>query len=227
MIWRMENGNNRPSGQNAQVNKWMNWISNSIGAIMFLNIRSALLQTLSTVNFINWGDNNPVKAAAAYANFPQFLKDFVTIFNSDFLQQRRGGLKLDVNEAALANSLVGQKNKVKAMLGYLLKKGFLPTQIADSFAIAAGGATFLRNRINTYIKQGMSRVDAETKAFQDMIDASEPVQQSSDPSLVSKEQASVLGRMVLAFQNVTMQYTRRMKKAIIDLAKGRGDFKFT
>ena len=225
MIWRMENGNNRPSGQNAQVNKWMNWISNSIGAIMFLNIRSALLQTLSTVNFINWGDNNPVKAAAAYANFPQFLKDFVTIFNSDFLQQRRGGLKLDVNEAALANSLVGQKNKVKAMLGYLLKKGFLPTQIADSFAIAAGGATFLRNRINTYIKQGMSRVDAETKAFQDMIDASEPVQQSSDPSLVSKEQASVLGRMVLAFQNVTMQYTRRMKKAIIDLAKGRGDFK--
>jgi len=31
--------------------------------------------------------------------------------------------------------------------------------------------------------------------------------------------------MVLAFQNVTMQYTRRMKKSVIDLAKGRGDFK--
>lgn len=225
MIWRMENGNSRPSGGNAQVNRWTNWITNSVGAIMFFNTRSALLQTLSMTNFVNWGDNNPFKAAAALANFPQFLKDFVEIFNSDFLQQRRGGLKLDVNEAALANSLVGQKNKVKAIIAYLLTKGFLPTQIADSFAIAAGGATFLRNRINTYVKQGMSKADAKTKAFQDMVDSSEPVQQSSDPSLVSKEQASILGRMILAFQNVTMQYSRRMKKSVIDLAKGRGDFK--
>ena len=225
MLWRMENGNNRAFGSNKQVNRWMNWITNSIGAIMFFNTRSALLQTLSTLNFINWGDNNPVAAAKALANFPQFIKDFVKIFNSDFLKQRRGGLKLDVNEAALANSLVGQKNKVKAILAYLLKQGFLPTQIADSFAIAAGGATFLRNRTNTYLNQGLSLQEAEAKAFQDMVDASEPVQQSSDPSLVSKEQASILGRMVLAFQNVTMQYSRRMKKAVIDLAKGRGDFK--
>jgi len=71
----------------------------------------------------------------------------------------------------------------------------------------------------------MSKADAESKAFQDMQDASEPVQQSSDPSLISPQQASILGRMLLAFQNVTMQYTRRMKKAVIDLAKGRGDFK--
>lgn len=226
MLWRMENGNSRPSGSNKQVNKWMNWLTNSIGAIMFFNTRSALLQTLSATNFINWGDNNPIKAAAALANFPQFLKDFVTIFNSDFLKQRRGGLKLDVNEAALAKAVnEGGKNKVKAIINYLLKIGFLPTQMADSFAIASGGATFYRNRINTYLKQGMSKADAEAKAFQDMTDASEPVQQSSDPSLISKEQASILGRIILAFQNVTMQYTRRMKKSVIDLAKGRGDFK--
>ncbi len=226
MLWRMENGNSRPSGSNKQVNKWMNWLTNSIGAIMFFNTRSALLQTLSATNFINWGDNNPIKAAAALANFPQFLKDFVTIFNSDFLKQRRGGLKLDVNEAALAKAVnEGGKNKVKAIINYLLKIGFLPTQMADSFAIASGGATFYRNRINTYLKQGMSKAEAEAKAFQDMTDASEPVQQSSDPSLISKEQASILGRIILAFQNVTMQYTRRMKKSVIDLAKGRGDFK--
>ena len=226
MIWRMENGNARPSGSNAQVNSWMNWISKSVGAIMFFNTRSALLQTLSTVNFINWGDNNPIKAAAAFANQEQFWKDFSTIFNSDFLRQRRGGLKLDVNEAALAKAVnQGGKNKVKAAIDYLLRIGFLPTQMADSFAIAAGGATFYRNRIKTYLKQGMSKTEAQSKAFQDMIDSSEPVQQSSDPSLISKEQASILGRMVLAFQNVTMQYTRRMKKSVIDLAKGRGDFK--
>jgi hypothetical protein len=226
MIWRMENGNARPSGSNAQVNSWMNWISKSVGAIMFFNTRSALLQTLSTVNFINWGDNNPIKAAAAFANQKQFWKDFSTIFNSDFLKQRRGGLKLDVNEAALAKAVnQGGKNKVKAAIDYLLRIGFLPTQMADSFAIAAGGATFYRNRIKTYLDQGISKTEAESKAFQDMIDSSEPVQQSSDPSLISKEQASILGRMVLAFQNVTMQYTRRMKKSVIDLAKGRGDFK--
>jgi len=226
MMWRMENGNARPSGSNAQVNKWMNWVTNSIGAIMFFNTRSALLQTLSTVNFVNWGDNNPIKAAAAFANQKQFWKDFSTIFNSDFLKQRRGGLKLDVNEAALAKAInQGGKSKIKAAIDYLLRIGFLPTQIADSFAIAAGGATFYRNRMKTYVEQGMSKTEAETKAFQDMIDASEPVQQSSDPSLISKEQASILGRIVLAFQNVTMQYTRRMKKSVIDLAKGRGDVK--
>jgi len=226
MIWRMENGNARPSGSNAQVNKWMNWLTNSIGAIMFFNTRSALLQTLSTVNFVNWGDNNPIKAAAAFANQKQFWKDFTTIFNSDFLKQRRGGLKLDVNEAALAKAInQGGKSKIKAAIDYLLRIGFLPTQMADSFAIAAGGATFLRNRAETYVKQGMSKTEAEAKAFQDMVDASEPVQQSSDPSLISKEQASILGRIVLAFQNVTMQYARRMKKSVIDLAKGRGDVK--
>jgi len=226
ILWAMENGNHRPSGQNAQVNKWLNWISNSVGAIMFFNTRSAILQTLSTVNFINWGDNNPVKAAKAFADFPQYLKDFTKIFNSDFLKQRRGGLKLDVNEARLAKSVnEAGGNKVKAMLAHLLKMGFLPTRVADSFAIAAGGATFLRNRINTYINKGMPKGEAETKAWQDMIDSSEPVQQSSDPSLISREQRSVLGMTVLAFQNVTMQYSRRMKKAIIDLAKGRGDVK--
>ena len=226
IIWAMENGNHRPSGQNAQVNKWLNWVSNSVGAIMFFNTRSALLQTLSTFNFVNWGDNNPIKAAKALADFPQFLKDFSKIFNSDFLKQRRGGLKLDVNEARLAKSVnEAGGNKVKAMLAHLLKIGFLPTQIADSFAIAAGGATFFRNRTNTYLKKGLSQKQAEAKAWEDMIDASEPVQQSSDPSLISAEQRSVLGMVVLAFQNVTMQYSRRMKKSIIDLAKGRGDVK--
>ena len=226
VLWRMENGNARPAGTSKQVNQWLNWLQGSIGAIMFFNTRSAILQTLSTFNFINWGDNNPIKAAKAYANQKQFWKDFVMIFNSDFLRQRRGGLKLDVNEAALAKAInQGGQSKVKAALAYLLRIGFLPTQMADSFAIAAGGAAFYRNRVDTYLNQGMSKADAEAKAFQDMQDASEPVQQSSDPSLISPQQASILGRMLLAFQNVTMQYTRRMKKAVIDLAKGRGDFK--
>ena len=71
ILYRMKNGTNRPSTTTNNTNKWNNWINNSIGAIMFFNRRSALLQTLSTVNFINWSDNNPIKAAAAFANQKQ------------------------------------------------------------------------------------------------------------------------------------------------------------
>ena len=54
MLYRMENGTNRSQGMNKLTNQFMNWTNNSVGAIMFFNARSAVLQTLSTVNFINW-----------------------------------------------------------------------------------------------------------------------------------------------------------------------------
>lgn len=220
-LYRMKNGTNRPSGANAQVNRWNNWLNNSIGSIMFFNRRSALLQLLSTTNFLNWSDNNPVNAAKAFANQKQYWSDFSYIFNSDKLKQRRGGLRADVNEAEIANAAANAKNKATAALSWLLKKGFTPTQIADSFAIASGGATFYRNRINTYLAEGLEVKEAEKKAFLDFIETSDQAQQSGDPSLVSMEQASVLGRMVLAFQNTTQQYSRIMKRSGLDLIKRR------
>ena len=225
-LYRMKNGTNRPSGTNAQVNKWNNWLNNSIGSIMFFNRRSALLQLLSTSNFLNWSDNNPIKAAAAFANQKQYWADFSTLFNSAKLKQRRGGLRADVNEAEIANEAANSKNKATAALSWLLKKGFTPTQIADSFAISSGGATFYRNRINTYLNQKdaegnnlYTEKQAEDKAFLDFIEVSDQSQQSSDPSLVSMEQASVLGRLVLAFQNTTQQYSRIMKRSGLDIIK--------
>ena len=226
MLYRMKTGKNQSSGTtDAQVNRWTMWIRNSVGAIMFVNTRSAILQTISAANFINWSDNNPVKAAMAFANQKQFWSDFSMIFNSPFLKQRRAGLKTDVNEARLAAAIKGKKNKAKAAIAYLLKIGFLPTQIADSFAIASGGASFYRNRVNKLIKDGMSRQEAEAQAFQDMQDVSNVSQQSADPSLLSRQQTSILGAFILAFQNTPMQYARIMKKAGIDLIKGRGDWK--
>ncbi len=226
MLYRMKTGKNQSSGTtDAQLNRWTLWIRNSVGAIMFLNMRSALLQTISAVNFINWSDNNPIKAAMAFANQKQYWSDFSMIFNSPFLKQRRAGLKTDVNEARLAAAIQGKKNKAKAAIAYLLKIGFTPTQIADSFAIAAGGATFYRNRAKALMKEGMSREDAEAQAFQEMQDVSNVSQQSSDPSLLSRQQTSILGAFVLAFQNTPMQYARITKKAAIDLIKGRGDWK--
>ena len=221
ILYRMENGTNRPSGSNKTVNRWNNWVNNSIGSIMFFNRRSAVLQTLSTANFINWSDNNPIKAGLAFANQPQFWKDFAMIFNSAMLKQRRAGLKGDVNEAEIANAVKGSKDKATAALSYLLKKGFLPTQMVDSFAIASGGATFYRNRVTSLMKKGMSKAEAEAQAFEDFSQISEETQQSGDPALVSSDQASVLGRLILAFQNTPIQLNRSIKKSFLDLYNRR------
>ena len=224
-LYRMKNGTNRPSGSNKLTNQFNNWVNNSIGAIMFFNRKSALLQTISSVNFLNWSDNNPFKAALAFGNQPQFWSDFVTLWNSPKLRQRRSGLRKDVNEAEIANAAKGSKNKAQAVLSYLLKIGFTPTQLADSFAIASGGSTFYRNRANTYIKQGMSKAEAEAKAFEDFSETSDVSQQSADPMLISQQQASTLGRLLLAFQNTPAQVTRIFNKASRDFINGRGDQK--
>jgi hypothetical protein len=225
MLYRMETGRNRPTGGSRLVNGYMNWVNNSVGAIMFINMRSATLQTISATNYLNWTDNNPAKAAAAFANQPQFWSDFSMIWNSPYLKQRRSGNQRGINEAGLSEAIAGSDNKAKAALAWLLKKGFTPTQLADSFAISMGGATFLRNRINKYVKEGMSQKDAEAKAWIDFQETTEVNQQSARPDMISQQQASPLGRLILAFQNTPMQYARIMNKATRDLANGRGDYK--
>ena len=104
------------------------------------------------------------------------------------LKQRRSGNRRSVSENEIAQ--MAERSGVAGVLNKLLEFGFLPTQIADSFAIASGGASFYRNRI---------------------------------PDMISSQQASPLGRLILAFQNTPMQYARLTKKAILDLKNGRGD----
>ena len=221
-IRRMKSGSNSPRSAGKIEQKWLNWVNNSVGTIMFFNRRSALLQMLSFTNFINWSDNNPAKAAAAFANQPLYWKNWVKIFNSDKLKERRGGLKSDIQESEIANQAKNSKDKAAAVVSYLLKIGFTPTQIADSFAIATGGSTFLINRTKKYEKQGLSKKEAEAKAFEDFGRISDETQQSGDPMLISQQQSSHLGRLILAFQNTPMQYVRLMKKAGKDIVNRRG-----
>jgi len=227
MLYRMKSGRNRPSGSNKLTNKFMNWVNDSVGTIMFFNTRSALLQTLSTVNFINWGDNNPIEAGKAFANQKQFWSDFAMLFNSDFLKQRRSGLKNDINADDIASAAETATNKAGAVKASLLKMGFLPTQMADSFAIALGGASFVRNRFKSLKKADPSLTDdaAMEQALLDFQEIAEESQQSSRPDRISQQQASPLGRVVLAFANTPMQYMRLTKKAFLDLKNGRGDAK--
>ena len=227
ILWRMETGTNRPAGQNKAVNMHMNFINGSVGATMFLNTRSATLQTLSTLNYINWSDNNPLAAAKAFGNQKQYWSDFLFIFNSDLLKQRRAGLRYNVQEAELAQLASGGDGTgvARKIFANLIKVGFTPTQIADSFAISAGGASFYRNRIKTYIKQGLSGKEAQQKAFLDFQEKTEVAQQSSRPDLISPIQAGPMGRMIFAWGNTPMQYARIQEKAIRDLINNRGDKK--
>jgi len=225
ILFRMQTGSNRIAGQDKLVSKFTDWINGSVGAVMFFNTRSAVLQTLSVVNFIDWNDNNLFKSAGAFANQKQYWADFGMLFNSDMLKQRRAGMEIDVSISELTEAVSGADDKAKAALRYLLQIGFTPTQVADSFAIAAGGSTFYRNKVKRYVKEGMSKEDAESKAFNDFQEIAEETQQSSRPDMISQQQSGVLGRLILAWQNTPMQYTRLTKKAISDLANGRGDWR--
>jgi hypothetical protein len=222
---RMKSGSNRPIGNSRIVDQLLNWLNNSVGAIMFLNTRSAVLQTISAVNFINFGNNNLIAAGKALLNQKQYWKDFMTLMNSPYLVERRDGLKINVSESEIADAVSESSNKPKAFLNLLLSKGFILTRIADSFAIAAGGATFYRNQIKAYIKSGMDQAAAEKQAFDDFYAIAEESQQSSNPSKISQQQASGAGRVILAFANTPMQYARIIKRATQDLINGRGDWK--
>jgi len=227
-IRRMRSGSNRPiyTGGGARiVNDMLDWLNASVGATMFINQKSGLLQTLSAVNFINWGDNNIYAAAKAFAS-KDFYPTFLKLMNSDYLVNRRDGLKINVNEAELVDA--GKKGGFQGMVSYLLDKGFVITRIMDSLAIASGGATFfinrkaaLQKRVNPETGKLYTEAEAEAQAFEDFYAIAEETQQSSNPSKISQQQASLAGRVLLSFQNVTMQFNRKTKKSILDFIKRR------
>ena len=221
MLYRIKTGRNRPSGQNKMVNNFMNYLNGSVGSVMFFNMRSALLQQMSIVNYINFADNNVYAASKAFKNQKQYWADWAMIFNSDMIKQRRGGIQTDVNGAELAASMRNSKHPTRFLISKLLEIGFLPTQIADNIAIATGGAPFYRNRVNSYLKDGLSKKEAEAKAFTDFQEITQATQQSARPDMVSMQQASVLGKVILNFQNVTSQFNRLGKKAVLDIKNRR------
>ena len=226
MLHRIKTGINRPKGASAKPNMLLNWLNASVSGVMFFNTRSALLQQLSNVNFINFADNNIYAAGKAFANQKQYWTDFAMIFNSDMLKQRRGGLQTDINGAELAEAIKKARpgnlfDQVAIITGKALRLGFLPTQIGDSIAIATGGATFYRNRVNKYIKDGMSVKEAEASAFTDLQDITNATQQSARPDMTSAQQAAVIGKIVLNFLNTPSQYNRIIKKAGSDIINRR------
>ena len=230
MLYAMEYGTNRPVAENEITERFRNWVNNSVGAIMFLNMRSATLQTISMFNFIDWKNNNMVNAAKAFANQKQFWSDFRTLWNSDYVQTRLGEEGRGITEAEINNAIKGKGNKANALISYLLKLGFTPTKIADAFAICSGGSSFYRNQTKFYENQINKDTgelytleEAQTKAYVDFQTKAEESQQSSDPSQISQIQRSNLGILLLSFKNTPMQYARIMLRAADDIRNNRGN----
>lgn len=224
MFARMEAGTNRLDVGTKVGNRMLDIINNTNAVTMTLNTRSALLQTISAANYVNWSFNNPLKATAAFANIPQFAKDYITLMNDPFLTERRGGNKVNINEAEIAAA--AKKNGYQGMMSYLHDKGYVMTKMADSFAISFGGASFYRNRINDLMsREKMSEADAAVQARSEWVKLARESQQSNDPSKIGADQASTAGRIMLAFANTPAQYLRLQARAAQDLKNGRGDAK--
>jgi len=220
IFFRMEEGVNR--NQSQINNPWIKWLNFATGNIMFVNIRSALLQFISSTNFIEvTGPNNLFNTLARVMDRKQWVADFTTLWNSEFLRNRRGRGKIDIVQEEIQRTVASEKDPFLRLASLLQNKGYAPTRFMDSLAIAFGGAAYYRNLVNDYMSKGMDQVQAERRAMRDFREKAEASQQSARADLISQQQASVMGRIFLTFQNVTMQYTRLGKKALNDFKNGR------
>ena len=233
---RMRTGKADYENMNEAAQKGLDWINGSVGVIMWMNLRSAVLQTTAAFNYINWSDNNVLSAGKTLTNPVEFAKTFKELINSDFLKQRRDGLQINIEDAEIAKAIEKGGNAPQRLFGQLIKAGFKPTQLADSFAIAIGGTPFYINRTKTYQKEMTTDANgnevrkytdaqAKEKAFEDFRSVSEENQQSSRQDRVSNVQLGVLGRLIFAFNNTSMQMARLQKKAASDIVNRRGDLK--
>ena len=224
MLKRIERGKSRPESTNESFNKALNYVNGSVATIMFLNMRSAALQTISAANYVNWTDNNPVAIGKVIAENPaEFIRVAKKIWSSDALKDRRSGLRINVEEAEMAKAInQGGRTNLQGLWDTMVKVGFKPTQMADSFAIVTGGTPFYMNRMKTYEKQGLSKSEAENKAFEDFLDVTQEGQQSSQMDRVSNIQTGLMGRLVFSFNNTPFQMSRIQKKSALDLINRRG-----
>ena len=227
MLHRIKIGKSRPESTNEAFNTTLNYVNGSVATIMFLNMRSAALQTISAANYINWTDNNPVEIAKVIGSNPKaFLDTAKKIWSSDALRDRRTGLKINVQEAEMAKAIKsGGRTAAQSIWDQMVQIGFKPTQMADSFAIVMGGTPFYMNRMKTYEKQGLSKNEAADRAWEDFLDKTQEGQQSSQMDRVSNIQTGLMGRLVFSFNNTPFQMSRLQKKAFLDLKNRRGDTK--
>ena len=196
---------NTGRGTDSITGPFSEWLQGSVGTIMFLNVRSAGLQFLSTWNFMSpsniIGFNRDL-AGTLVKGSPQ-RKLFTRLWNDSMLKERRARAGFDVNAEEILDAV--KDGKFQKTVGKVLNKGFYLTSMMDSVAIAAGGVGF----VNQEIKSGSTPSEALAKWRKQTQEA----QQSARPDRVSQQQKSAVSKFILAFANTPQQYFRLSQKA--------------
>ena len=201
---RMSGSSGVPSDSISQ--KWNDWLNNSVGAIMFLNVRSAALQGLSIWNYMSpsniIGFNSDLAKIIASPSSEQ-KKMFTDLWNDPMMKERRARAGFDVNANEVLEA--AKNGDLSKFTQKALNKGFALTSLMDSFAIASGGTAFVRQEM----KNGASLEDAK----QAWRDKTQEAQQSARPDRVSQQQKAGVSKFILAFANTPAQYFRLSQKA--------------
>ena len=221
---RIFTGRNRPSKLGKTEQRVYDWMNGSVAAIMFLNMRSAGLQLLSTFNYLAQDPITTMKGAGAALANPAMIKRTAKAMASSawFAERGKGATQLELEEifSLQPTTAFGKFQK------WFARNGYSATKAGDKAAIFMGGLPFVAGKIAHYEKQGMTAKEAENQAIQDFIASAEEAQQSSRAERLGQEQTGTLGRMFLAFANTPQQYNRLMSRSIQDAYAAVKDGRF-
>ena len=209
-LQRIVTGQNKRANIGKTEQLVQRWLNSSVAAVMFFNTRSAILQLISTGNFMLENPLGYMKAMGSLgtAKGRKEMKDaWDSIQDSAWYKQRKRGkseLSFDEIFGQERSSWAGKKLQDLQRFGYKL------TKAGDAGAILLGGTPF--------VAAEMAAGKTEEEAIKAFIAKAEESQQSARPERLGKEQTSTFGRMVLAFANTPMQYNRKMAREFRNLA---------
>ena len=210
---RIVSGRNTPTRDTGASNFIQRTLQRQVGGIMFLNVRSGLLQHLSYFNYM-FDDLTAVRRG--WGPISKEVKDKVYNKMKPYLSDRgRGRTELLVDDIFERGG--------GGLIDKAIEKGYSITKWGDKNSISFGGGQYMAGKYLGYLDQGLSDQEALDKAYSDFIKSTDSSQQSTNPEKLGKEQTTTIGRYILAFANTPQQYNRKISKAIQDLRGLKGD----
>ncbi len=216
------------------------WLMASTAIPMFLNVKSSVLQLLASPNFMaSYDFSKYIDASKKLLGDPAlFKKIFVEIIDLPTVRQRFGSRFSP--DSRIISEEVGRYGKVAIKIPFtnisisakeLLSKGYVFSSIGDVVSIAIGGAPIYYDISQTnkkkYIAEGMSVLDAETKAKQDaeerLFEIIQETQQSSEAMYLSEFQKQSITRLFSSFATATQQYYRKARRAAARMKNKEGE----
>jgi hypothetical protein len=216
------------------------WLMASTAIPMFLNVKSSVLQLLASPNFMaSYDFSKYIDASKKLLGDPAlFKKIFVEIIDLPTVRQRFGSRFSP--DSRIISEEVGRYGKVAIKIPFtnisisakeLLSKGYVFSSIGDVVSIAIGGAPIYYDISQTnkkkYIAEGMSVLDAETKAKQDaeerLFEIIQETQQSSEAMYLSEFQKQSITRLFSSFATATQQYYRKARRAAARMKNKEGN----